>query len=312
MKLLVLGAGAVGGYFGARLQQAGSDVTFLVRPQRQKSLAEHGLVLKSPKGDATLTIATVRADTARPDYDLVLLTCKAYDLDDAIAAIAPAVGPQTAIVPMLNGMRHLDVLDDRFGRERVLGGVARISSTLGPGGEIVHNAPFAGLFAGEREAGHPPRSALAALDRAVKAAGVDGGNRAGILQDMWDKWIMLCSLAAMTCAMRAPVGAILAADDGEALMRETVAECHAVAVAEGHDPGPEGLKAILDYLTVRGSKFAASMLYDLEKGGRVEASHVVGDMLSRARRAGLPCPNLRFAYAHLQAYEARTGIRPIA
>jgi len=309
MRFLVLGAGAVGGYFGGRMQQAGADVSFLVRPARYDRLKESGLVIRSKKGDATLKVAAVRTGEVRPDYDLVLLTCKAYDLDDAMEAIAPAVGASTSIVPILNGMRHLDSLQARFGAAAVLGGVARISATLGAGGEIVHHNPVAGLTAGERAAGQAPRPALVALGDVLGRAGIEGGLVANIVQDMWDKWIMLCSLAAMCCAMRGNVGEILASGEGEALMRETVAECQRVAMAEGHGPSEAALQGTLGMLTTRGSTFQASMLGDLERGGRIEADHVVGDMLVRARHAGLATPNLRFTFAALQAYESRRSLR---
>src|SRR5277367_2531109 len=121
MRILVVGAGAIGGYFGGRLLQAGRDVTFLVRPRRSAELAGEGLVIKSPLGDVTLkNPPTVQADKLTEKFDVILLSCKAFDLDDAIASFAPAVGPRTAIIPLLNGMRHLDVLDQKFGAEHVL------------------------------------------------------------------------------------------------------------------------------------------------------------------------------------------------
>src|ERR1700709_663164 len=124
MRILVVGAGAIGGYFGGRLLQARRDVTFLVRPKRASELASAGLVIKSPAGDVTLkNPATVQADKLSEKFDVVLLSCKAFDLEDAIKSFAPAVGPNTAIVPMLNGIRHLDVLDSKLGRERVLRGL---------------------------------------------------------------------------------------------------------------------------------------------------------------------------------------------
>src|SRR6476646_3269749 len=124
MRILVVGAGAIGGYFGGRLLEAGRDVTFLVRPRRAGELAAAGLVIKSPNGDMTLkNPPTVQADTLNDKFDVVLLSCKAFDLDDAIKSFAPAVGPRTAILPLLNGMLHLDVLDAKFGRDRVLGGL---------------------------------------------------------------------------------------------------------------------------------------------------------------------------------------------
>ncbi len=305
MKLLVLGAGALGGYFGGRLHQAGTDVTFLVRAARAENLKAHGLRIKSPRGDAGLNVKIVSdASLGRP-YDLVLLSCKAYDLESAVTAIAPAVDEATTVVPVLNGMQHLDALDARFGRERVVGGVARIGATLAADGTVVHASPFAALSFGERDKGRAPRAALVALAEALKGAGVDGGLHGDIVQDMWDKWVMLGTLASMTCAMRAPVGDILAAADGEALMRETIEECRQVAAAASHEPSEGALKAVAGIVLTPGSLFAASLLYDLERGGKVEAAHIVGDLLTRARAAGIAAPNLRFAYAHLQSYERR-------
>lgn len=305
MKLLILGAGAVGGYFGGRLHQAGADVTFLVRPARAELLRKDGLKILSPKGDATLRVKVVSDATEGGPYDLAILSCKAYDLDSAIDALAPGVGADTSIVPLLNGMKHLDVLDARFGVEKVLGGVARISSTLGPDGTVVHMMPLAAILAGEREEGRPTRPSLAALASAIGQSGFDGGVQSDIVQDMWDKWIMLCALAAMTGSLRAAVCDILETDEGGDLTLEVIEECRKVAAAAGRDPGAGSMENIKTYLTARGSKFAASMLRDLENGSRVEAEHVVGDMLVRARAAGIATPVLRQAYVHLQAYEQR-------
>lgn len=304
MKILVLGAGAVGGYFGGRLHQGGADVTFLLRPIRAAKVGKEGLVIKSAKGDAVLPVKVVTTGGDGGPYDMILLTCKAYDLYSAMEAIAPAVGPQTTIVPMLNGLAHLEVLDRRFGAEKVVGGLARIGAALGPDGEVRHTSPFAAMSFGER-AGKPARPSLLALDAACRKAGIDGGLNDKIDQDLWDKWIMLASLAAMCCTLRGTTGDIMAADDGEALMLETVEECRKVAAAEGFDPGDKGIANLKTYLTQRGSGFAASMLGDLEKGGSIEGRHVIGDMLGRARRHGIVAPNLRVAYAVVQAYEAR-------
>src|SRR5438034_10175659 len=142
MRILVVGAGAIGGYFGGRMLQAGRNITFLVRPRRAKELASAGLVIKSPNGDVTLrNPPTVQADAIRETFDVVLLSCKAFDLDDAIKSFAPAVGPQTAIIPLLNGMRHLDVLDEKFGKDRVLGGLCGIAVTLDERRHVVQPPP---------------------------------------------------------------------------------------------------------------------------------------------------------------------------
>ncbi len=304
MKILILGAGAIGGYVGGRLHQHGADVTFLVRPARQQAIQRDGLVIRSTKGDITQKVKTVLKASEGGPYDVVLLTPKAYDLDSAIEAIAPAVGPDTTVVPLLNGMRHLDVLDARFGRDKVVGGLARVGVAMSAEGHILHTSPFAAISFGERD-GKPPRKPLVELDAAIKKAGIDGGLHQNIVQDLWDKWIMLCSLAATNCLMRGSSGDILEAEEGRAIVMETVDECQKVAAAAGHDPGEKGMQTIRGFLTVKGSRFTASMLHDLEKGAMVEADHIVGDMIARARRAGLATPILRTAYAHLQVYMHR-------
>ena len=132
MKLLVLGAGAIGGYFGGRLVESGADVTFLVRPDRRAQLELEGLRIESALGNMSRPVRTALADSVAPDYDVVLLTCKAYDLDSAIEAIAPAVGANTTVVPLLNGMRHIDVLAAKFGEAKVVGGLARVGVAMSP------------------------------------------------------------------------------------------------------------------------------------------------------------------------------------
>jgi 2-dehydropantoate 2-reductase len=304
VKILILGAGAIGGYVGGRLHQSGAAVTFLVRPARQQAIQRDGLVIKSTKGDITQAVKTVLKGSEGGPYDIVLLTPKAYDLESAIEAIAPAVGPSTTVVPLLNGMRHLDVLDAKFGKDKVVGGLARVGVALSPDGAILHTSPFAAISFGERE-GQKPRTSLVELDAAVKKSGIDGGLHGNIVQDLWDKWIMLCSLAATNCLMRGSSGDILEADEGQAIVLETVDECRKVAAAAGHDPGEKGMQTIGGFLTVKGSRFTASMLHDLEKGAMVEADHIVGDMIARAKKAGISTPNLRMAYANLQVYLAR-------
>ena len=216
MKILILGAGAVGGYFGARLHQSGADVTFLLREPRASKIRKEGLVVKSPKGDAVLPVKVVTKGGEGGPYDVVIVACKAYDLDSAMEAIAPAVGTSTTIVPMLNGHAHFGVLDKKFGARKVAGGLARIGGMLGPNGEVMHSSPFAAVSFGER--GKPARERLKGLHEACAKAGIDGGLNGNINQDLWDKWIMLTSLAAMCCTLRGTTGDIMAADDGEALM----------------------------------------------------------------------------------------------
>ena len=304
MKILILGAGAIGGYVGGRLHQTGTDVTFLVRPARRQAIERDGLVIKSTKGDITQKVKTVLGAGEGGPYDIVMLTPKAYDLDSAIDAVAPAIGANTTVVPLLNGMRHIDVLSAKFGAGKIVGGLARVGVAMGPDGTIHHTSPFAAISFGERD-GRAPRASLKELDAAIKKSGVDGGLHANIVQDLWDKWIMLCSLASTNCLMRGSSGDILEADEGRAIVMETVEECRNTAAAAGCDPGEKGMQTIRGFLTVKGSRFTASMLHDLEKGAMVEADQIVGDMIARAKKAGISTPNLRTAYAHLQVYLAR-------
>ena len=142
MRVLILGAGGTGGYFGGRLFEAGCDVTFLVRPARAERLRTQGLVIKSPLGDARLAVPVIASDSLAADYDLVLLSCKAYDLADAVQTIAPAMQrPGVTLLPLLNGLAHFDVLDSAFGAQKVLGGLCHISATLNAAGEIEHLNP---------------------------------------------------------------------------------------------------------------------------------------------------------------------------
>jgi 2-dehydropantoate 2-reductase len=298
-----LGAGAVGGYFGGRLVEAGGDVTFLVRDRRAAELQADGLVIRSPFGDATLQVRTVRVGEQLRPYDLVLLCCKAYDLDSAVASIAPAVGPQSLILPLLNGIAHLEKLDAKFGGDRVLGGLCQVAATVAPGGRIEHLNRTHRLVFGERNGLRSDRaSRLASL---LGRAKFDSAMSEDIALEMWEKFVMLSTLAGMTCLMRAPVGAIAATREGGEIMLELLGECCAVAAAAGHKPRADFLEQTKALLTARRSKFTASMLRDIERGGPTEGDDVLGDLLRRARAFGVPTPVLRVAVCHLEAYDAR-------
>jgi 2-dehydropantoate 2-reductase len=306
MCVLVVGAGAIGGYFGGRMLQAGRDVTFLVRPRRAAELAEAGLVIKSPNGDATLkNPPAVQADKLNEKFDVVLLSCKAFDLEDAITSFAPAVGPQTSIIPLLNGMLHLDVLDRKFGRERVLGGLCAIAVTLNDKREVVQLAPLQSLNFGERD-GKMSDRVRAIAD--VFASGNFGSVASEhIVQEMWEKWVFLASLAASTSLMRTSVGNILAAPGGKDFILGMLDECSAVATAEGHAPRAPFLERTRGMLTAEGSQMTASMFRDIKVGAPVEADHVIGDLIARGDAAKVPVPRLRTAYTHLKAYEKQRG-----
>lgn len=301
VRFLVLGAGATGGYFGGRLAAAGRDVTFLVRPSRAASLAAEGLRIESPFGDLRQMPKVVTAIGELDAYDLVLLSCKAYDLDTAIAAIAPAVASGATVLPFLNGMRHLEALDAAFGEERVLGGVCQIAATLAPDGTIRHLNRVHAIAFGPRTAGQA--AICARLVSACAGAGFDAHQSDDIVHAMWEKWVLLATLAGSTCLMRASIGDIIAAPGGGAFIRALLDEIAAIATAAGHAPRPNVFARILGLLTEPGSTFTASMLRDVEAGGRTEADHVIGDLLARARAFSTPL--LALAYTHLKAQDAR-------
>jgi 2-dehydropantoate 2-reductase len=305
MRVLVVGAGAIGGYFGGRMLQAGRDITFLVRPRRAGELDSAGLVIKSPNGDVTLkNPPIVQADTIKDRFDVVLLSCKAYDLDDAIKSFAPGVGPQTSIIPLLNGMRHLDVLDNKFGKRRVLGGLCAIAVTLNDKREVVQLQPMQSLGFGERDGKVSDRvRAIAQTFSSINGASASET----VMQDMWEKWVFLASIAAATSLMRAPVGAIVSAPGGKEFMLGILDESRAVATAEGFPPRPPALERATAMLTTEGSPLTASMFRDIKAGMPVEADHVVGDLIARGDAAKVPVPRLRVAYTHLKAYEKLRG-----
>ena len=303
MRILVLGAGAIGGYYGGRLVEGGADVTFLVRPRRARMLAEHGLVVRSPLGDIERKVKTVLAGEVRESFDLVLLSSKAYDLDSAVDAIAPAVGAHGAILPLLNGINHMAVLSGRFGAERVLGGACGIGVLLEPSGEVRHIGNMEWLTYGEVSGERSGR--CDALARIFARTKINATLNDHIIQAMWDKFVMLASLAAASTLTRANIGEMLAAPLGEWLVLESLSECARVATADGHPPTKESLERTRKMLTTRGSPFTASMQRDLVAGGATEADHIIGDLVRRAERRGLEVPLLRIALANLQVHEAR-------
>jgi 2-dehydropantoate 2-reductase len=303
MRILVVGAGAMGGYFGGRLLEAGRDVTFLVRPRRAAQLAKTGLVIRSKFGDAALPAPpTIGADALREPFDLILLSCKAYDLESAADSFAPAVGKNTAILPFLNGMRHVDYLVERFGENSVLGGQCVISTTLDAEGRILHLNDTHLLSFGERDGSKSPL--VQEIAATFTGAKFDSRLSEAILHEMWEKWAFITTAAAVNCLMRATVGDIMAAG-GKELTLALLLECNGIATAQGFPTSDVVMKRNVTILTTPGSGFAASMLRDVERGAPIEADHVVGDMVRRGEALKRDIPLLRIAYTHLKAYEAR-------
>ena len=312
LKILVLGAGATGGYFGGRLAQAEQQkttdfqVSFLVRPQRAELLRAKGLRVESQQGNFSIPVHAVVHTELKPEYDLVLLSCKAYDLESSILSIYPGMRPDTYVLPILNGLAQFERLDKEFGAHRVLGGCCAIASTLTADGVVRQLTDLQRITFGVRAGNDAGAAAiLERLNAAYKQTPVDVRHTSDVLTEIWEKYLMLAALAGMTCLMRAPVGDIVATEDGHALMLRMIEECLSAAHHAGKPPRPQALEASRKMLTMKGSNFTASMLRDLESGNRIESEHIVGDMLARARAAGNDATLLQAAWVHLNARDAR-------
>ena len=303
MRILIVGAGAVGGYFGGRLAQAGRDVTFLVRPVRAKQLSRDGLRIVSPHGDAVLSPKVVSAEEIDTPYDLVFLSVKAYALEAAMNDFAAAVGRDTMILPVLNGMRHIDLLAKRFGEHAVTGGVCLVAAEIDDQGRIVQLADVQRLVYGERNGESTPR--LKTLDATLRGAGFDARLSSDIMQAMWEKWIQLASLGAITCLMRGTIGQIVAAPGGTELSIALLNESAAVASACGHKPSEDFLSRNAAAMTKPGSSLTSSMYRDLRTGAPVEADHILGDLIERGSVHGVATPLLKAALVNLRVYQDR-------
>nr|WP_246790138.1 2-dehydropantoate 2-reductase [Bradyrhizobium sp. CCBAU 51765] len=297
----MIGAGALGGYYGACLVRAGRDVTFLVREKRAEQLRRNGLQVVSPHGNFAVQPKLLAADDLKEAFDIVLVGVKAYSLGDAMGQFAPAVGPDTMILPILNGLKHIDALIGRFGAARVLGGLANVSAGLDAEGRVVQFMANQTIVFGEIE-GTLSERALA-VETLLQVPGIDVRASEAIMQDMWEKFVQLSTLAGITCLMRASIGDILAVPNGEQSIFRLFAECCAVATASGFEPRAPFIEFDRKLFTTLDSPLKASMLRDIERGSITEAEHILGDMANRARVLGIDTPLLDLARAHVAAYE---------
>jgi 2-dehydropantoate 2-reductase len=307
IRILIVGAGAVGGYFGGRLAQAGRDVTFLVHPARARQLSRDGLRIISPHGDAVLTPKLVTADKIDTPYDFVFLSVKAYALEAAMNDFAAAIGRETMILPVLNGMRHIELLAKRFGEHAVIGGVCLVATDIDGQGRIVQLADVQHLVYGERSGETTPR--LKTIDATLQGAGFDARLSPDIMQEMWEKWVQLASLGAITCLMRGTIGEIVAAPGGTELSIDVLNESAGVATACGHKPSEDFLSRNAAAMTTSGSQLTSSMYRDLRKGAPVEVDHILGDFIERGAAHGVATPLLQAAFVNLWIYQHRLPTR---
>nr|WP_314984350.1 ketopantoate reductase family protein [uncultured Pantoea sp.] len=300
MRILMAGAGATGGYFGARLAQAGQDVTFLVRARRYQQLQANGLVLQTPAGTETLQPQLTQASTLTGHYDLIIVTVKSFALDPLMDDIAPAVGPDTLIMPILNGIRHIATLQQRFGDDKVMGGLCKINATLGDKGEVVQMTPLHQLLYGALDGNNDAR--LQRVDAALRVSQVDTLFSENIMDELWEKWLLLSTLGAVCCLARGNTQQILTSRGGEALLQGIFAEILSVITAEGYQPRPAVTARIYELLNNPSTPMTSSMYRDLTQGFDIEADQVIGDLLLRAKRNSLVTPLLNAVDVNLQVY----------
>jgi 2-dehydropantoate 2-reductase len=301
MRLLIAGAGAVGGFVAARLADGGQDVTVLARPHRAEQLRDSGLRLASQGGIRTVRTSVVTADELSSDYDAIVLAVKSGDLDSVMDDIGPVAKQSAAIVPFLNGIAHVEPLVHRFG-SAVLGGVLRISTEVGDDGTIEVLAPTFDVELGELDG--PAGTRVEELASAFRDAGANVTISADIVSAMWAKWVFIVGIGAVTSLMRAPVGDIVAVAGGEAFARAVLAEAAAAAAAAGHPVAEDDLQLTEQTLTAAGSAVTASMSRDLIAGRRTEVA-VFDDFAEQARAAGAPARLIELSALVLRVHNHR-------
>jgi 2-dehydropantoate 2-reductase len=302
MRFLVLGAGAIGGYFGARLIEGGSDVTFLVRERRKALLEKSGLSIRSKYGDFSRPVSAVNsAEAAKEQWDVIIVACKAYDLPSAIHTIGEVIKHETAVLPLLNGLAHIDLMNAEFGRERVLGGLAKIAATLRPDGVIEHLNDWRYVTFGEQSGEITPR--VEAILGAFTETGVVPRAVPNIMHMMWEKLVHLATVAGMTSLMRASIGQIAATSEGSDILIDFLHRNARVAASAGFKMSNEFFLEFEKLFRDKTSTYKASMLRDIEGGKPIEADHIIGYVLKAASRYGIDNTVHRLVYANLQAYE---------
>lgn len=309
MRFLVLGAGALGGFYGARLLQGGADVTFLVRPGRAAQLQRDGLIVKSQEGDTRTPVKTVLQGQIETVFDVILLSCKAYDLESAMTAIAPAVGSQTAILPVLNGVRHIDVLKERFGADKVLGGTSLTNAVLMPDGTIQRTPVRIAINDALGELDGRSSARCEAIQAAYAAGGMTTDLRTDIVAAMWEKFVGFSCNAAIATLMRSRAGTIARSEAGASFVSAVIDEVTRIATAEGYPPPGQLAGIIKGLFSQPTSAYGPSMLVDMEAGRTTEGEHTIGDLVDRATKRGVAAPILTAARCNLQAYELNRELR---
>ncbi|MER6489656.1 ketopantoate reductase family protein [Streptomyces griseorubiginosus] len=302
MRILVVGAGAVGGCLGGRLVGAGRNVDFLVRRARAEQLRGRGLRIVDGEGVDNIDVNCLTADELTGHVDLILLCVKPDALPAVMDDLEPAVGPDTVLVPFLNGIRHVDLLTERYG-EAVLGGVAKIVTQLAGNGDIHQLLPGGQIQIGELNSGRPDRVARVAQSLAISDFDVTVLDN--IADAMWSKWVMIATLGAVTSLVRGTISEAVAVEDGAVFAAGTLDEAASVAAAARHPLSESDYAGYRELVTAGPFPLTSSLSWELLTGRTTEVENVLGDLVDRARAFGLAVPRLEAAALTLRAHNAR-------
>ena len=299
MKILVLGAGAVGGYFGGRMAEAGMDVTFLVREKRQKKLEKSGLIIKSPKGDFTTSPNLVTIDNVDGIYDVILFTNKAYDLDEILQSPFP-VKDGSIIIPLLNGYAHMEQLRNKFPNARLFGGIAHIFSTLNDEGEIhhfndIHSLTFGHLSKADETDGRRFFDSCSSANFSIKYSD-------DIIVDLWHKWVLITTVAGATTLFNATIGEIASTEHGIAFITDLHDECINIAKSEKIKVNDDDLAQQRRFLSDKKSTWSSSMRRDMVNKSKIECAHIFLELINIADKNNVECPSLKTVMINGEIY----------
>ncbi|MQT91005.1 ketopantoate reductase family protein [Pseudomonas helleri] len=303
MRILIVGAGSTGGFFGAKLAKAGRDVTFLVRPQRLTQLEQHGLCVRSPAGDLDIKPQLITAAQIHSPFDIVLVAVKAYALESAINDMAAAIGPDTLILPLLNGMRHMELIAEKFGKDRLLGCACKVVTSLDESGRIIQQGMLNDITYGELDGSDSER--VANVHAFMRDAGFNAKTSNTISRDMWEKWTLLAAMGSINCLMRGSIGDVVSVKGGREFADRVIDEVASIIQSVGCELSAPFLAEARRLLTLEGSPQTSSMYRDLTAGRAIEADQIIGDLLVRASAKGLKAPILTLVYSNLLVYQAQ-------
>lgn len=300
MKILIMGAGGVGGYFGARLAQAGNDVVFIARGKHLEAIQENGLKVRSSLGDATLQVKAMHDPGKAGEVDVVLFCVKLWDTEGAAEQIRPAVGPRTLVIPFQNGVESIDRLKKILPAAAVMGGSAYIGTRIGAPGVIEHTGTMARIRFGVLLPAQRP--AAERFLEACRKSGIAAELVEDIVSVNWEKFVFLVAMSSATAVARASIGTVRADPDLRWLFEEAMRETFRLARARGAKLPEDFVDKQLAFAQTLPAEMRASLLHDLESGAKLEAPWLCGAVARMSAEAGLDAPVNRAVYAALKPF----------